>query len=114
LGWCSDQVLDNAHFDNERKFNFYQAMDRVEKTRFINAIPLGLDKKVTQKARKNANKAINDLDKFIRVPITKSDENEELNDLFKDKGGFERFMRDMKDGKVKMRQLPISRFGSGM
>jgi hypothetical protein len=112
LGWTTDQVLDNAHFDNERKFQFYQALDGVERTRFIPAVPLGFDKKVTQKARSKANSAISNLNKFLKGSGAERQQENDLLDLFGGKQGFEKFLRDMKDGKVPMKQLPISKFGS--
>lgn len=36
----TNQVLDNPHFDNMRKFNLYTMMDQVERVRPLIAIPV--------------------------------------------------------------------------
>lgn len=113
LGWSTDQVMDNPHFDTERKFEFYQAMDNVERSRFIFAVPLGFDKKTTQSARGKYNQAVNKLNKFMKGSGAEQKQQNELLDMLGGKDGFEKFMRDMKAGKVEMKQLPISKFGSG-
>ncbi len=40
LGWSSEQVLNNPHFDNQRKLDVYMAMDEISKRWPIYAIPV--------------------------------------------------------------------------
>lgn len=77
LGWDSNKVLNNAHFDNERKLRLYLAMDDYERTRFISAIPLGFDKKTTaqlSRARTHAIKNLQDLMQGSDHEVDKEDE----------------------------------------
>lgn len=94
-------MLDNAHFDNERKVEFYRLMDRVNETRPIAAIPLGFDKggPVTKKILGDHKKALDDLNEGQKsnIPISKKDE---LVAMFEDKGGPEMFFKDFDDGKI--------------
>ena len=40
LGWHTDEVLDNAHFDNRRKYRSYQLMDEMANTRMVTTVPI--------------------------------------------------------------------------
>lgn len=103
LGWSTDEVMDNAHFDNQRKFHFYSAIDEVERTRLLPAIPLGFNTKVTRKLSARHQKAVSYLNKFLRGSGAeiKDEENPTLIALGGEEGA-RKFLRDVMGGKVEM------------
>lgn len=51
LSWHTDEVLDNAHFDNRRKYRSYQLMDEMANTRLVTTIPILSDSNMTAAQR---------------------------------------------------------------
>ena len=111
LGWKTDDVLDNAHFDNERKFYFYNLLDNVERTRILPALPVGFDKKVSRKVSQRHKGAISELNKYLRgtgIKTQTSEGSESENptfDMFGSKERAQKFFDDLHKGKLPMKRL---------
>jgi len=108
LGWTTDQVLDNADFDNMRKLRLYVAMDDEERARLLPAIPLGFEKTITQQVVTRSEKATRAIEELRNGDSDSRVKPEEK--LIAEFGGLDRvkkFFEHMGSGKKPARQLPI-------
>lgn len=104
LGWTTNQVLDNAHFDNERKFNTYMCLDRFEHNRLVPAIPVGFDKNINKKVQDRFNSAINELKEIIGLGAQKPGESE-IEQMFGGKANIEEFFRQVSNDQLPMKEI---------
>lgn len=105
LGWTTDQILDNAHFDNQRKVALYEALDEYERTRIVPAVAVGFDKKATKEIMNRHRRGLHKLNQILRGDYLEKDEESEIFQMFGSKENIERFLRDLRDNKVKGRQI---------